>query len=579
MTPDGNKRANSISPAASRLFETTWLRRYLAAALILLVVAVGILAWVPPVSRDALTHHLVVSKMYLQEGKIYEIPEIAFSYYPMNLDLLYLVPLYFGNDILPKYIHFAFALLTAGIIFAYICKRMGSVYGLLGALFFLSIPVIVKLSVPVYVDLGLTFFSFAALLALFRWRETDFRPRWLLLAGAACGLALGTKYNGLVTLFILSLITPVFYIRSHYGEPARRQFKAVGYAVVFAGMALMVFSPWMIRNVMWTGNPIYPLYRGLFNSIHQIVEAPEDEAAGTDEIDTASTKRSAWNHIATRRLIYGESWWQIALLPVRIFFQGADDNPKYFDGKLNPFLFLLPLAAFALGGRCPLEQKLENRILLVFVVLYIAIAFASNAIRIRYIAPVIPPLVVLSVVGFRNLIDATQTFFSHRSARLLGAAVFTLALALNAAYVIHQFQVIAPLDYISGKIDRDDYITRYRPEYAVLQYANKHLEPDAKILALFIGNRRYYSDRPLLIKNHMLRSQVIESRSPRELVEKLRSQGITHMVIGYDLFNRWGLQDLEDHQKLLLNRFFKQETRLLKTEGGYGLYLLNHTSG
>ncbi|HHP7234951.1 MAG TPA: ArnT family glycosyltransferase, partial [Desulfobacterales bacterium] len=425
MTPAGNQKANSTSPAASRLFESTWLRRYLAAALILLVVAIGILAWVPPVSRDALTHHLVVPKLYLQEGKIYEIPEIAFSYYPMNLDLLYLIPLYFGHDILPKFIHFAFALLTAGILFTYIRKRLGSVYGLLGALFFLSIPVIVKLSVTVYVDLGLTFFSFAALLALFRWRETDFRARWLLLAGAACGLALGTKYNGLVTLFILSLITTVLYVRSSHGKPARRQFKAVGYAVVFAGMALMVFSPWMIRNVMWTGNPVYPLYRGLFNSIHQIVESPEDEDAGTDEIDTASTKRSAWNHIATRRLIYGESWGQIALLPVRIFFQGADDNPKYFDGKLNPFLFLLSLAAFALGGRRLPEQKFENRILLFFVVLYIAAAFASNAIRIRYIAPVIPPLVVLSVVGFCNLIDAAQTFFSHRSARLLGAAVFT----------------------------------------------------------------------------------------------------------------------------------------------------------
>jgi len=81
--------------------------------LALLVGTIIILSCVPPVSRDALTHHLAVPKLYLKHGGIYQIPSINFSYYPMNLDFLYLVPLYFGNDIIPKYIHFLFALLTA----------------------------------------------------------------------------------------------------------------------------------------------------------------------------------------------------------------------------------------------------------------------------------------------------------------------------------------------------------------------------------------------------------------------------------------------------------------------------------
>ena len=55
----------------------------------------------------------------------------------MNLDLLYIIPLYFGNDIVPKYIHFVFALLTAGLIFNYLKIRINTVYALAGALFFL----------------------------------------------------------------------------------------------------------------------------------------------------------------------------------------------------------------------------------------------------------------------------------------------------------------------------------------------------------------------------------------------------------------------------------------------------------
>ena len=98
----------------------------LGGLLVALVVCIGILSWVPPVSRDALTHHLLVPKIYLQFGKIVELPHIGFSYYPMNLDLLYILPLYFGNDILPKFIHFTFGLLTAGLLFRFLKRRFGT---------------------------------------------------------------------------------------------------------------------------------------------------------------------------------------------------------------------------------------------------------------------------------------------------------------------------------------------------------------------------------------------------------------------------------------------------------------------
>ena len=73
----------------------------LVSLLLLLVgffISTFLLASVPPVDRDALTHHLFVPKLWLQHGGIYEIPEIPFSYYPMNLDLLYLLPLWLDFD-------------------------------------------------------------------------------------------------------------------------------------------------------------------------------------------------------------------------------------------------------------------------------------------------------------------------------------------------------------------------------------------------------------------------------------------------------------------------------------------------
>ena len=225
----------------------SYLKAFLTALILVLIFSIILLSLVPPVSRDALVHHLAVPKLYLQHGSIYEIPGMIFSYYPMNLDLLYMIPLYFDNDILPKFIHFAFAILTAWLIFDYLKGRLNTAFALIGILFFLSLPIIIKLSITVYVDLGLIFFSTAALLLLFKWREKEFGLKYLIYLGVFCGLAMGTKYNGLITFFLLTLFVP--FISSRYGNTKdSKPLRPVGYAALSFGVTLIIFSPWMIRN-------------------------------------------------------------------------------------------------------------------------------------------------------------------------------------------------------------------------------------------------------------------------------------------------------------------------------------------
>src|SRR3990170_484136 len=88
--------------------------------LLTFIFAILPLVLTPPTSRDELIHHLAIPKLYLEKGKIFEIPFMSFSYFPMNIDLLYLIPLSLGNDIIPKIIHLIFALLTAMIIYSYL---------------------------------------------------------------------------------------------------------------------------------------------------------------------------------------------------------------------------------------------------------------------------------------------------------------------------------------------------------------------------------------------------------------------------------------------------------------------------
>lgn len=572
-------RKNSIA-------ETT-ISGLLIAATAALVLAIAVLSGVPPVDRDALTHHLAVPKLYLKYGGLVEVSWVPFSYFPMNLDLIYLIPLYFGNDIVPKYIHFAFALLTGYLIFGYLKQRTGKTfYGLLGALLFLSLPVVVKLSITVYVDLGLIFFSTAALLSILNWAATGHSAWHLILAGVFCGLALGTKYNGLITFFLLACLVPILYLR---GEGAalppgkrpgesrngpqqyrgRAALKAVVAGVVFSIVALAVFSPWMIRNYIWTRNPVYPLYSSVFTPIEK-----KPEIGGLESTDDSA--ETGMNHFIARKLVFKESLMETLSIPIRIFFQGEDDNPKYFDGRLNPYLLVFPL--FGLIGFRRLPRKLQNESMALagFAVLYLLFAFFQTDMRIRYVAPIIPPLVILAVIGISDL----SVHIKGRSSSVVsrcGIGVLVLGVALflvpNLQYAIEQFRIVEPLRYLSGDISRDDYIQKFRPEYAAMRYVNSHLPADARVLGVFLGNRRYYCDRDLIFDGS-LEAGIQSAASAETLGRMLRDKGFTHVVMRYDLFDKFFLSRLSADRLNLFQAFIKNHTESLFSEGGHILFEL-----
>ncbi|CAB1059582.1 hypothetical protein D1BOALGB6SA_4344 [Olavius sp. associated proteobacterium Delta 1] len=568
-----------------------FLEKALLALIVLLIGSIIILCSVPPVSRDALTHHLAIPKLYLNHGGMYEIPAIVFSYFPPNLDLLYLVPLYFGNDIVPKFIHFAFALLTAWLIFSYLKVRLDRVYALSGGLFFLSLPIIVKLSTTVYVDLGLVFFSTGALIYLLKWVESDFKIHFLIISAVSCGLALGTKYNGLIVLFILTLFVPFNYISRQKrsagtqsvapGTSLKIQLKAIGCGIVFCLVALIIFSPWMIRNYVWQGNPIYPLYHNLFSiprSESIRMPAGNQNLKSEKESEPASVpKPTRWSSLAIRRLLYGESWWEIALIPVRIFFQGQDGNPKYFDGKLNPFLFILPIFAFVKLKTIPTNLRTEQMIFASFAVLYLLYASANYSVRIRYIAPIIPPLIILAMYGLHRINSMITGKFSVPARKIAVLSVLAVAawmFGMNGAYLLRQFQHIDPLSYLSGRLDRDAYIERYRPEYAALRYANDNLPNRSKILAIFLGNRLYYSDREMIFGDRFFQNSVKRATRPADILAELKQNDISHILIRHDLFNSWSNRQLEDNNKKILARFIGSHMHRIFSKGGYGLYRL-----
>jgi 4-amino-4-deoxy-L-arabinose transferase-like glycosyltransferase len=561
----------------------------IAGVLLVFVFGVLLLSAVPPVSRDALTHHLAVPKLWLKSGSMSEIPTVAFSYYPMNLDLLYLIPLYFGIDIIPKYIHFAFALLTAWLIFAFLKERTAKThYGLLGALLFLSLPVILKLSITAYVDLGLVFFSTAALLYVLKWAASGNRMRHLLIAGLFCGLGLGTKYNGLIALFLLTCFIPILYLRTnlHHGDDddgtahtirlqkntaVMTSLRALQAAALFVSVSLLVFSPWMIRNFRWTGNPIYPLYPKAFNAF-QLPDTDAELVAGHAAEQSMETDEGRTGHFALRKKVFNETFLELITTPVRIFFQGRDNNPKYFDGQLNPYLFLLPFLAFIGFKGLSKRHKREDLVLLSFSVLFLLYTFFQIDMRIRYIAPIIAPLVILSVIGLFQIDTWIRDKWTGARRRVgfgLVAVAVTGLLVLNAHYLVTQFRYIDPIGYLSGRIGRDDYIKKYRGEYPAIQFVNRELPPTIRLLALYLGNRIYYSDREIVCDDAFFKKAIAAASSADALADILRSRDFSHLFIRSDFFKYFIFDYLSNEKRRMFNHFLKTRTTKLFSEGVY----------
>ncbi len=527
------------------------------AAMILVILTMSL---VPPVGRDALTHHLAVPKLWIRHGSLVALPHLPFSYYPGNLNLLYLLPLLLDNDTLPKVIHFLFGLGTAWLIYAYLYSRTTRLLALLGALIFLSTPIIVKLSVSAYVDLGLVFFSWASIVCLYTWARSPQSIKPLIFSATLCGLGLGTKYNGMISLLLLTIFVPLIYSRI----AGRRNFKthlAIGYTILYFLIAMTMFSPWMVRNYRLTGNPVYPLYT------HHL--GKQDHSP---EISNLSMK--PW---LQRKLIYREPAWQTALIPLRIFFQGQDDHPRYFDGKLNPMICLFPLLLLLVRRGTDDRLKLEQILLAAFAVLYILYASFMVDMRIRYIAPTIPPLVVLTVMGLAAILHRLEGMASpvwRKLGRCVTFSVFTGFLALNAIYVTQLFRSVDPVPYALGKISREAYLLDKLPEFRAIQFVNRVPDSNMKVMALFVVRRLYYYDRPFEFLEQTYAAMVKDYTDLAGLSLQLRERGYSHCVIGIAQFERWANRVFDDGKKRIVSQWLERSCQLLFSSNGYAVFKL-----
>jgi hypothetical protein len=367
----------------------------------------------------------------------------------------------------------------------------------------------------------------------------------LILAGLSAGFASATKPNGLV----VSLLVFFLFILVLAGMRDQRSAKKSLWICAFLAAGLASFIVWPARNFAWTGNPLFPFFINLLGGARPDMIGDH----GLSILDQ-------------RRFLYGESWWEIVLLPVRIFFSGQDDKPQYFDGVLNPLLILLMPWAFR--GKWSSEKKW----LFGFALLYFVYAFFLSEVRMRYLLPILPPLVILLVYAIHNV----YMRITHPPLLFLVVIFF---LGLNAFYLGSYFQRVSPRAYLLGRESRSQYLTRMLPEYPVFEYVNRNVSDGARIYLLFAGRRAYYCRRDCFYdygENPALLLQWLRNAGDEKSVKReLDARQLTHFVIREDLLQRYLATNLTPQQEQLWQSFARRHLKGLFSSQGFSLYQIH----
>ncbi len=227
-----------------------WLRRewFWPTVLFVAVLPLVLRPLQPPGHWDELMYHLPHAEVWAREGRLTVNTWLRYPLFPFNFNLLFAAALLFGNDILPHLMHALAGWLVAAGVYLGASRFFDRRVGLLAAIMFLhSVRWGFELA---SIDLGLTLFVFFGFLSLALWQEVS-DGRWLYLSMFFMGLAIGTKYHGLLYVPLAGLLV--------IGRERRVR-------PLLTALAVLTLSGgyWYVRNYLVSGNPVHPLAQGYF---------------------------------------------------------------------------------------------------------------------------------------------------------------------------------------------------------------------------------------------------------------------------------------------------------------------------
>lgn len=484
----------------------------LALASIGAVTLVGALT--PPTSNewDVLAYHFAVPLKWLAEGHIRPVPYDHHANFPMLTEMLYSIGFGSGGSHAGKLFHWAFGALTAAATWWGGRRWIGPRAGWLAAVLLASVPLFAWEAATAYIDIASTLYVTLSVLAFIRFLETR-RPMWLPLSGLMTGFSLGTKYTMVATAGLLFLWAVWL--------AARKSGVTWKQAALLAGVTAAVGLPWYVKNVVWTGNPVYPFFYEVFDGRWWSREAAEDYKAEQARFGIGKTVQgfvmAPWT-TAFHSEYYAN--------PPDVFSGSLSSAPAghpfpaVFGGLGIGVIGLLPLGLFA---------RRRNRPVLLALGYSAAVFLSWFALthQSRYLLTVMPLLCIGAAWTARETVSANRAW--RLPVALFAALSFVFGLAPLAGYV-------TPLVPVAlGRESPQAFLSRREPLYRLSLEANRLVPPTGRIL-LLQETRGAWLRVPYMWGNPSQNALIPwkELRDVPAMNAELRRHGITHVIVNWN---------------------------------------------
>jgi 4-amino-4-deoxy-L-arabinose transferase-like glycosyltransferase len=458
------------------------------------------LSFVPPTHYDSLVYHLALPEIYLRKHSIKPALLNVYAHFPANIEMLYTYILSFGEDIATQLLNFTFLIATIAVLinFYRVFFDNNLKETIYSAALFTSIPTVMLLSSSSYVESGVAFYLFASLYFFLEgWRENEGKI-FFLLSAIFMGFALGSKYTAGYAVIPLLLVGTYLY--------RKRMF-------LWTFTVLLVFFPWMAKNLIFTFNPVFPFLYNVLNS--------EFSPIGV-------------NAIANKYFQVALSEYKIKIVDLSEWLNFPKlllcQVPRYGGGYdvLGcvgwQFLFFTPLIFFTK------ERNRERLSFLIIIMLYLYIFFIEwflTAQVLRFVYPLLPIICCVVIYSLSRL--------PHRIMKYILSFALVSFIVLNFNIFFNIVDVFTPYRVMLGIEDKDEYLSKKLNYYEAFMFINRNLEKGSKII--FIGEQRGYGCKrdyiPTSIYQYDMIAYIFNKKGVEEVYSYFVKSNITHILINY----------------------------------------------
>jgi len=203
-----------------------------------------------------------VPKAFLQAGGLVNLPDNIYSFFPQQMEMLYLFALALGSDSLAQLIGLGIAFLLLFALWQYSKQKVGESYAWLAPLIFIATPIFFSAASAAYVDLQAAAYVF---LAFYSWENGCTRKQsgWFFLMTLFVGAAVATQPTTLIIL-------PLAFLGLVHGRNPENRGQTTGQCLMLVLGCLLILSPWLARNYFFTDNPLAPFLLNFFSEPHSL---------------------------------------------------------------------------------------------------------------------------------------------------------------------------------------------------------------------------------------------------------------------------------------------------------------------